>query len=288
MTPLPLKATECELKKNMNIIHRISLSADDKKQSELSNHGIEVPLGFASFDIDESTPSWESLLPRFREWKAVDVISTKFSRTELSNASFLKVGPTWHWDYPQPEDKRGYLTATYKTDSVCPACGCGAIQSCPFKIKGEPTWKKRKILQLNWIFDVFFCLPDIWQNIFKPFKVSHMEVLEYPTSKKLESIVQLIPQGVAICSDQLEQHPFSICSRCGTKKYLPITRGFFPGIKSDAPLHYFVSEEWFGSGASASRAVFVSQPLYRSIKNAKLTGVTFAPTLGKNEVTCQS
>jgi hypothetical protein len=247
-------------------------------QSELSEFGIDVPLGFASFDIDESAASWKPVERKIQEWGAVDVITTQFNATELSEAPFLKMIPTWHWDYPQPEAKRGFWAATYNVNHLCPKCGCGAIQVSPFKIKGEPVWKKNHILQLNWVFGVFFCLPDIWQNIFKPFNVSQMEVLEYPTSKLLRSIVQVIPQGAITCGAKLEQYRSSICSRCGTKKYLPISRGFFPAeIPDETPLHYFTSEEWFGSGASGHHAIFVSQSLYRSITNAKLAGMTFAP-----------
>lgn len=265
----------------MKIIHRISLTVDDKVKSELSEFGIEASLGFASFDIDENVSSWKSLHHKIKEWGAVDVVTTQFTSTELSETSFLKMEPLWHWGYPQPETKRGYLTATYKTDCLCPMCGCGAIQAAPFKIKCEPQWKKKQILQLNWVFDVFFCLPDIWQSIFKPFDIPSLEVQEYPSSKKLKSIVQLIPQGIAACGNQMKSYPCNICSRCGTKKYLPITRGFFPGITNETPSHYFTGEEWFGSGVSSFRAIFVSQQLYRSILNAKLTGVTFTPTYPK-------
>jgi len=262
----------------MRITHRISLTVDDKVRSELSDSGVEVSLGFASFDIDESVPSWKSLQHKIQEWGAVDVVKTEFTSTELSEASFLKMEPAWHWSYPQPETKRGYLTATYKADCLCPLCGCGTIQTAPFKIKGEPQWNKKQILQLNWVFDVFFCLPDVWQNVFKPFDIPSLEVQEYPSSKKLKSIVQLVPQRVAVCDSQLESYPYNVCSQCGRKKYLPITRGFFPGITNESPMHYFMGEEWFGSGASGFRAVFVSQQLYRSILNAKLTGLTFTPT----------
>jgi hypothetical protein len=246
-------------------------------RSELSDFGVEVSLGFASFDIDESISSWKSLQHKILEWGAVDVATTQFTSTELSEASFLKVDPAWHWGYPQPETKRGYLAATYKAECFCPLCGCGAIQVAPFKIKSEPQWRKKQVLQLNWIFDVFFCLPDVWQNIFKSFGIPLMEVQEYQSSKKLKSIVQLIPQGVVAYGSQLELYPCNICARCGEKKFLPITRGFFPRISHETPMHYFMSEEWFGSGASGFHAIFISQHLYRSILNAKLTGMIFTP-----------
>lgn len=64
--------------------------------------------------------------------------------------------------YPQPEDKNGYLSATYDLADYCLRCGIGRKQSGPFRFKRAPALKNNSILQLRWI------LQTRWDRMGRP------------------------------------------------------------------------------------------------------------------------
>ena len=217
-----------------------------------------------------------------KDWRAVDVVTTVATNRELDDAPFLKVDPAWHWDYPQPDDDSGYLQSTYELATYCPECGVGAVQKAPFRLKSEPKWGKKSLLQINWVFDVYFVLPEVWRTVFDPFGVGAMPVLNHQTGAELKTVLQLTPQGNASADLELKDAPFEVCSKTGARKYQPICRGCFPSLKGPCDLHYFVSREYFGSGASANKAVIVSRLLGKRIREAKLKGVSFIPLAKQN------
>lgn len=259
----------------MRIVHRISLSVDRKVQTDLWNLGIYIGIGFESFEIEESNPAWSKLEGLVRQWQAVDVTTTKFSQSELNKAHYLRMCPSWHWGYPQPEDNYDYLKQSFCLSEYCVQCGVGKKQKAPLRIKGEPKWGKKHILQLNWIFDVFLVLPDVWDMVFKPFSIASIPVIDHASDIPLKTVVQLEPQGVVSLS--VDELPYEQCSIKGLPKYEPTTKGFFPSLRSDSNLHYMLSEEYFGSGHAAYKAVIISAKLYKSIIGNKLNGVSFVP-----------
>jgi hypothetical protein len=134
-------------------------------------------------------------------------------------------------------------------------------------------------MQLHWIYDVYFALPEIWETIFKPFGIEFRPVFKQSTRQPLKTVVQLVPQGTVSTDLELDGYPFELCPRTGRKKYLPVTKGFFPRFKDPTVMNYFISREDFGSGASASKAVFVDNQLFKVIRNNKLRGVSFTPLI---------
>src|SRR6516162_7985167 len=173
----------------MEVIHRLGLSWDKSKQALLAGLGIEVVEGVDAFEIGESDPRWPDVQPLISAWKLLDIVTTRFSREELRGASYLDMGPDWHHGYPQPDGAFGYLKETYDVAEYCSACGIGAKQSAPFRMKGEPKWGKRHILQLNWVFDEYFVQPDVWKTVFEPFGVGSCPVKHHRTSKQLTTVV---------------------------------------------------------------------------------------------------
>jgi hypothetical protein len=111
------------------------------------------------------------------------------------------------------------------------------------------------------------------RHLFQPLGINCRRVLLHRTGQELESVLQLdIPQLVPLLMDS-ETYAFERCVFCDRKKYKHVT-GFFPSPQaSNLPL--FKSVQYFGSGASASRAVLVSKALYRRIKDAALKGIEF-------------
>ncbi len=259
----------------MKITHKISLSVDKKIKKTLSNLGIDVQLGFESFEIDESLSAWSELEPLIQDWQAVDVVKTKFTKSELDNAKYLKLSADWHWGYPQPDEDFGYLDKSYDLSTYSKHSGIGKVQKAPIRIKGEPRWGKKNILQLNWLYDLFFIQPNIWESIFKPLNVENMPVIDHKKNTIAKTILQLVPQGMAEL--KLSGYPSKTCPDTCVEKYLPITKGFFPSIQNDDGLDFIQSKEFFGSGHSAFQATIISASLYKKLINYKIKGIKFTP-----------
>jgi hypothetical protein len=259
----------------MKITHRISLSVDKKIKKTLSSIGIEIEFGFVSFEIDEDNSGWLKLEPLIQEWQAVDIIKTKFTKSELDKVKYLKLSANWHWGYPQPDDDFGYLNESYDLSKYSSISGIGKVQKAPIRIKGEPKWGKKNILQLNWLFDIFFVQPDIWKSVFKSFKIEAMPVIDHKKNTALKTILQLVPQGMVELN--LTGYPKEICPDTGIEKYSPITKGYFPSIDGENDLDFAQSKEFFGSGHSAFRATIISASLYRKLVENKIKGISFTP-----------
>jgi hypothetical protein len=80
----------------MKIIHRVSVSSSDSARTELANIGIAVRASghLMTFEVAESDELW----PRVQRWiaatKALDIVSTRFSRQEIAGAEWLLLEPT--------------------------------------------------------------------------------------------------------------------------------------------------------------------------------------------------
>lgn len=262
----------------MKILHRITITADSTIQGNLRRLGIEVEQGFATFEIDESNISWPELEPKLSVWQAVDVVTTTFTAGELKKAPSLRMAPSWHHGYPQPENDFGFLAETYDLTDYCAECGVGKHQIAPFRMKGEPKWGKRHILQLNWVFDEFFVLPEVWERAFQPFGIGCRPVVDFRSGQNLQTVVQI--DNTAIATSKLriaENQPAEACTSCDRRKYLPISKGPFPSFVEEPTEPMLKTQEYFGSGASAWRAVIVSSALFQVVKEQKLNGVDFIP-----------
>ncbi len=263
----------------MRIIHRISHNIDNDMQRELDGFGLKVAVGLATFEVNETDPSWQEIKSWISKYNALDVVRTEFSKEELSGATMLQMSPSWHHAYPEPSDEMGFLKETYVESSVCKKCGSGKIQQHSFRLKQEPKWGNRQILQLNWVFDEFFVQPEIWRSVFQPFGITCREVLHVRTGKALETIVQLCVEEIATTGLSVdEKSQVEHCDACGVNKYLPIVRGEFPSLRGEFKSSIVKTKEVFGSGTSSWRVVLVSSELFQAIEVAKVKGVAFVPT----------
>jgi len=67
----------------------------------------------------------------------------------------------------------------------------GLVQKAPFRMRGEPKWGTKHILQMNWVFDEFFVRIEVWDKVFRKFGIEKLPVVQHKTDKPLESVVQL-------------------------------------------------------------------------------------------------
>lgn len=259
----------------MKIIHRITEVIDAPIQAHLQALGIRANCGFTSLELAEDHPAWPELERLVKIWGAVDIPRTEFTDAELNETLYLKLNPQWHLGYPQPENDFGYLAATFEESGLCRTCGIGKQQHAPFRFAREPAWGRRHVLQLNWVFDVYFCQAEVWRRVFKEFGIESRIALHHRSGEPLESVIQLVPQGSVPFTRTLADRTHECCKVCRRTKYNPIVRGFFPRPEVDTNLHLFTSVEEFGSCASAHHAVLISQNLYRAIAKANLKGVSF-------------
>lgn len=260
----------------MQIIHHISISSSPEIQAELKSMGIVVAgHGLVSFDLDESKESW----PKVQRWismrQAVDVARTAFSMQEIKSAKWLELMPDWHHGYPQPnEDVFGYREVTYDLSDYCVQCGIGLKQRAPFRMKSEPRWGRNGIMQLNWIFDEYFVRPEVWRQVFEPRGIGCCQVLN-TRGIELTTVLQLaISQEVDIVTDGLLVQP---CTACGRFKYVPVTRGPFPKLAREPAGHMAKTRQYFGSGASASKRIIISQELGSALMKTGVRGASLRP-----------
>lgn len=270
----------------MKIIHRIAFHTPrvstrlidqleiKYKQSE-PFHGSSM----VSFDISESDKRWPDVkLFALKNKIHTGVCWTTFTKRELETATWLEIGSTSHIGYPKPDDDNGYLEATYDLADYCPTCGIGLKQVRPFRIRGEPKWGTREIMQLNWVFEEYFVPPAIWETVFKPFGIDCQPVVHHKTGNELQGVVQLKNDFILDQERDLGDHKYEICDQCDRKKYLPFVRGMLPETEATIEKHQmFKTKEYYGSGASADRCVIVSQCLRQKLLEQRVRGINFSP-----------
>lgn len=262
----------------MRIFHNLGLRAGERQRAAFRQAGIELPsgarsAGMVSVEIPEDDPRWPLVAPLRERFRIVDTVSTQFTAAELDRAQWLGMVATGLHGYPEPSEDRRFLNATFDLTGYCQTCGSGLKQSAPFRLKKPPAGK-RSILQLNWVLDEFFVTPDIWEAVFLPHDVRCRSVVLHKTAAVLSSVAQLDIPGIRDLS--VEERSPEICPACGRPKYRYSLRGPYPEpVNADSAI--FKSSQYFGSGAQALRLVLVSNPLYRSMRDAGLRGVVFYP-----------
>ena len=267
-----------QISQTMRIRHRISIDTTEALRLALARLGVTVQLGVATFDVDESHPHWPELQSLVGGLDPIDIITTVSTHQERSAARWLAMGPTWHVGYPQPEEDFGYLRATYDLSDYCGSCGAGAVQVAPFRLLREPKWGSKAVLQLNWVFDEYFAEIDVWHRVFRPLGIAARPVVQHLSGELLQSEVQLVIDARADGPLQLQTHPSQGCPRCRRRKYLPFTRGCFPGfVEAQSPIPVMKTRELFGSGASSWAKVIVSPEFYGAAWNARVKGASFRP-----------
>jgi hypothetical protein len=151
-------------------------------------------------------------------------------------------------------------------------------QSGPVRLRGEPVWGKKHVMQVNWIFDEYFVRPETWKDVFRPFGIEAIPVLHYKTGCELKSVLQLKVDTIATSELAIpKEHPRSVCPSCGRTRFDPLAIGFFPNFISPQTQPIIRSREFFGSGALASKVIVVSQELFATFKTKKCLGASFIP-----------
>ncbi len=235
--------------------------------------GVKMPGGgiIATIDLAEDDARWRDIELLLGGRTTIDGIGATFSLADLDDARFLQIVAR-SGGYPQPEDDKKYLSATFDLTEYCSRCGVGKKQTGPFRLNGPPALRDSSILQLNWIPDEYFVTRRTWESAFKPLGIEARQVVMHRSGAEIGSVIQLdIPQ---VCDLSLDDLGYEECRFCGRKKYSPAFRGFRPApIKPIGPI--FKSSQSFGNGALAFKLVLVSDAFYKKVKELGLKGAKF-------------
>ncbi len=267
----------------MRFKHHISMRFDASMRDALAALDVDVvvaplpPGGGAimAFDVIEPSNEWRAVRRSLEHVDHLDMLSTMFEPEEIEGAEWLVLHGDWHNGYPV-EPKRGdWFDSVYDTRARCPACGAGWFQLAPFRIRGEPKWGRRRMFQLNWVFDEIFVEPALWREVFEPAGLTCRPVLS-ARGVQLQNVVQL---AVDERVDTREPSSRSeTCTDCGTIKYEPVTRGMYPGIVGVPKGPIVKTRTLFGSGAEARNPIYVRKDLADELRARRIRGAVLEPT----------
>jgi hypothetical protein len=161
--------------------------------------------------------------------------------------------------------------------NYCETCDISKIQKDAFRISKI---SKAKLWSLEWIYDEIFVEKSAYEAVFRPFGIACRCVKKYKKESIIDSVVQLVIPDTDQPVD-LSEYEYEVCPVCGSRKYHPAVKGFFP-LQENPTLHLYKSKEYFGSGASASKKVYVSAPLRDKMLEYKLAkSYWFVPCVRK-------
>jgi len=250
----------------MKIKHRITGNWEKNQSKVLEKYGFRVE-GFDVLEIEENDIYFE-LEPYFKKWDVSDIRYPEFTKKEIKDSLLSVKNGSHNHGYPMPDDDSGYLDLTYDLTNYCEECGIGLKQKDSFRIKNIPKEGKKRMFQLNWVYDEIFVDTQLFDEVFKPLGIKSRKVLRYKKDIPFENVVQLvIPETEE--SLKLEGYPIEEYGQCNKKKYQPMPIGFYPSYSNIiAPI--FKSKEYFGSGASAFKRIFITRELRDKLIELKI------------------
>ena len=279
----------------MQIFHRIVEHASSPFYSELDKFGVEYEKGdiLSVLEIKDNDALWPKINELIKKFSITYTSTSRYSKKELLNADWLVLSAKGHHGYPKPDNDFGYIETTYDTADYCQTCGIGLVQNELFRIQKDSDIRK-DFLQLNWVFDEFFVSKkikvELQKNSFSGFEFK--DILIHRKNIKSELFAQLFISEIlpkSILKDKLfkvtcknnneEKIQSENDSHCGRVKYhwpqpgpISINKELLKGAPD-----IIKTSEWFGSGASASRMIIISNKFAKFIIENKWRGVSFEP-----------
>lgn len=267
----------------MKIRHRINLSTSMGADAidALAAHGLQLEIEgpLATIVITEDDPRWApAVADILAAAGAGHYVDTLFDAADFAVSEWVTPADCWTHGYPQPEEGENSYDAggTYDATGACAACGAGLVQCHPFRMKAEPRWGTRSIMQLEWVGDEYFIRPDHWARLVQDFEIRTEPVLRKKGAGQLENVRQIrVDDSVSIDTRGL---PSRTCPTCGRQLFAPVTRGAFPAIIGTSTAPAVRTKEYFNPGGRFTfQLVYLRKDLMNAIKNEKLRGANFAP-----------
>ena len=237
----------------------------------------EPSQNFLIFQVDHEHEKYSLTAQIASKFQAATLSHSEFSESEIEDAPYCEVYARHRFGFPQPEQENRWRESTYDLSEYCNRCGSGATQRDSFAILKEPRWTgKRNTGTLEWASDTLFGLSGAIEEIAKQFELDKVAVLHTNRVDSFKSVLQLIPSTSALLTEShLELE--SECRLCRTPRFSYSYVGNAPSPVF-AKSHFFTSQQWFGSGASSFKVLYVSKEL-RSAMALLFRGICFRPCL---------
>ncbi|MFK8082286.1 MAG: hypothetical protein AB8B97_18520 [Granulosicoccus sp.] len=262
----------------MQIVHRISFTADEQLVARFKSHGVDINIGDNMRKVKESDKAWPLFKEVVKERGRFGIVTTEFTKGEVKSASLVEMATSRHQGYPQPEGDFGYLDQVYDTMQYCKSCGLGPLpQIDSFRFRGEPKWGKNEVLQLNWVYDELFVTPQLYEQVFHPLGIENWQVIHHKRDVHLETVVQLRIPEVDVSFDMPEGFATETCTVCRKNKYQPWVRGFLPSLTAPVDLDIFKPSTIFGSGGKSFRSILISSDLCSTLIERGARGLLMKP-----------
>lgn len=263
----------------MQIVYKYYGDWTKEQVKTMKGFGIDLEKGYDNFEIFEGELH-EKIKPYLIEWNYFSdrSVGTLYDKKEEDEAAFLSFVDNWTNGYPQPEDE--WITCkgiTYDLEQYCVECGIGLHQNAPFRLKKAPSWKKRQMFSLEWIYDELFVRKETYETLFKPLGIETWPVLLHRDGSVIEDTLQLKLPTSDIALDMTGQR-FEKCHVCDRVKYIPQFAGYFPDFADGGKPKYPIckSQEYMGSGHAADKWILVSQEFRQQLIARGIKGL-YAP-----------
>lgn len=251
----------------MKIMYHVAHDWKDEQIKIMNSFNLFPKKGFTAIQIEEE--DYNKIEKHLIKWYGNGGVRyPDFTKQERKEALLSVKNTAPAHGYPMPDMDFGYRELTYDLSNYCSSCGIGFKQKDAFRLKSVPPMGKKQIFGLGWVFDEYFVERKIYEDIFKPLGIECREVLKYKKETPFENTVQLVlPETDEKLN--LEGYPTESCSKCGRTKYQAMPQGFYPMYKNIiAPI--FKSYDYFGSGASAFKRIFVTKELRDKLVDLKI------------------
>ena len=272
----------------MEVVHRISFNpkrhTDANRRLQdvgvvLQHVGSEAGPMLVWFEIDEADLKWAEVKEIVTAFNLPLLTDKRFSEAEIRSSEWVVARSDYIWGYPMPDLDMGYKSVSFDPSSECPVCGTGRNQTASLYLKGEPPWRGRAFMGINWILgicarpDVIDCMREQGLSGFEA-----VPILKHKSGEPLHTVAQLrfpkvLPHG--LIDDNVEMETPS----CGHVKYLGAPRGlyrFSADAFSGCP-DFAQTAEWFGSGHLAIKRTLASSGFVDLYMNNSWKGLRLEP-----------
>lgn len=282
----------------MRIKIRVVKDFSIEELDKLDKLGIKVNLGWDDFEINDNDPKIHNIqdILNESEWENISETKASFSESDRENAPFLNIysnkmlgyakpdGDEVEVDnFPYPFDLYPYykgvveIANTDNTFGMLPGKQIGL-----YSLDGEAKWGKKDIASANFIEDIFFVKPEIYEEIFRPLNIKSLPVLNYKTKEPLKSVVQIVQQGISPyklnINDKKHIKEVIYIEQWDLKKIVLRADTYYPSfINTPQNIDFFYTQEYFGDGSDNQRNTIISQKLYQILKKYNIKGLNYYP-----------
>lgn len=239
----------------------------------------------SSFDIAIDSPHWSYIESVVHERKLYCKSETQYTNEDIAAQEWMRVWCQSRFGYPQPENDFISHGTTYAPELICPKCGSGQMQRESFRVKKSPNWGRKHFAELNWIGDELF-VSETAKNILLGAGITGISFLDVKNKSGTEVLPDMYQLYVShilnpgLIEDISDIRQKTVCSHCGTTKYVLYSNGLFAMRKEvfDGAPDVVKTAEIFGDMHYAVRGIVIRQNVYQTIiANNLERGLVFEP-----------